>query len=71
MLPGIFFLQQVGQLVEICQQVGFQGGEAWVWQWMNRQGDGGFQQWEVNWMRVWRRVAVIYLEVQGNLGSPV
>ena len=31
MLPGIFFLYQVGQLRRICQEVGFRGGEEWQW----------------------------------------
>jgi superfamily II DNA helicase RecQ len=63
-LPAIFFLQQVGQLYQICQEVGFSGGEEWQWQWMNRQGESGFGQVEINWMRVWRRVGQIYIEVK-------
>jgi hypothetical protein len=32
MLPGIFFLHQVGQLQEIYSEVGFRGGQEWQWQ---------------------------------------
>jgi superfamily II DNA helicase RecQ len=63
MLPGLFFLQQVGQLYPICQEVGFGGEEKWQWQWMNAQGERALGQWEINWMRVWQRVAEIYLEI--------
>jgi hypothetical protein len=66
MLPGLFFLHQVGRLHEICQEVGFQGGEEWQWQWMNSQGEEGFGRYEINWMRVWRRVAEIYLEIEDS-----
>jgi hypothetical protein len=66
MLPGLFFLHQVGQLHGICQEVGFQGGGEWQWQWMNRQGEEAFGQQEINWMRVWRRVAEIYLEIRDS-----
>jgi superfamily II DNA helicase RecQ len=66
MLPGIFFLYQVGQLRRICQEVGFRGGEEWQWQWMNEAGEEGFRQWEINWMRVWRRIAEIYLEIEDS-----
>jgi hypothetical protein len=61
MLPGIFFLHQVGRLREICQDAGFGGGEKWLWQWMNEQGEEALGRWEVNWMRVWRRVGEIYV----------
>src|ERR1700684_966571 len=63
-LPGLFFLHQVGQLIEICQEVGFQGGEEWQWQWLNETGEGIFGRWESNWMRVWRRVGEIYCEIK-------
>jgi len=62
MLPGLFFLAQVGQLYQICQLVGFAGEPAQLWQWMNRLGDGAFGQQELNWMRVWRKVGQIYME---------
>ena len=39
MLPGLFFLAQVGQLYQICQLVGFAGEPEQLWQWMNRLGD--------------------------------
>jgi len=32
MLSGLFFLHQVGQLLPICHEVGFKGGEEWQWQ---------------------------------------
>jgi hypothetical protein len=63
MLPGLFFLYQVGQLMGICQEVGFRGGEEWQWQWLNEPGEGAFGQWEINWMRVWRRVGEIYCKI--------
>jgi hypothetical protein len=68
MLPGLFFLQQVGQLHQICQEVGFGGGEErqWQWQWMNAHGEGVFGQREINWMRVWRRVGAIYIKVENS-----
>jgi superfamily II DNA helicase RecQ len=68
MLPGLFFLHQVGQLYGTCQEVGFKGGEEWQWQWLNAKAEGilGQSQWEINWMRVWRRVSEIYLEVKIN-----
>jgi superfamily II DNA helicase RecQ len=66
MLPGLFFLHQVGRLHEICQEVGFQGGEEWQWQWMNSQGEEAFGRQEINWMRVWRRVGEIYLEIEDS-----
>jgi hypothetical protein len=66
MLPGLFFLQQVGQLHGICQEVGFGGGEEWQWRWMNGQGEEGFGRREMNWMRVWRRVAEIYIEIEDS-----
>jgi hypothetical protein len=66
MLPGLFFLHQVGRLHEICQEVGFQRGEEWQWQWMNSQGEEGFGRYEINWMRVWRRVGEIYLEIEDS-----
>ena len=66
MLPGLFFLHQVGQLLQICQDVGFQGGEEWQWQWLNEPGEGAFRQREINWMRVWRQVTEIFLEVKDN-----
>jgi hypothetical protein len=64
MLPGLFFLHQVGQLLRICQEVGFRGGEEWQWQWLNEPGEGAFGRWESNWMRVWRRVGEIYCEIK-------
>lgn len=64
MLPGIFFLHQVGQLLPICREVGFGGGEEWQWQWMNGHGEEAFGRVEINWMRVWRRVAAIYIEAE-------
>ena len=67
MLPGIFFLQQVGQLLGICQEVGFSGREEWQWQWMNEEGEGRFGRREMNWMRVWRRVGEIFLELGDRL----
>lgn len=67
-LPGLFFLHKVGQLLEICQEVGFQGEEGrqrqWQWQWLNQEGEGLFGRREVNWMRVWRRVGEIYCEIE-------
>lgn len=69
MLPGLFFLHQVGQLLAICQEVGFRGEEEWQWQWMNRQGEGAFGQQEINWMRVWRRVGEIYVEIIDSVSS--
>jgi len=33
---------------------------------MNRQGEEAFGQQEINWMRVWRRVAEIYLEIRDS-----
>jgi hypothetical protein len=65
MLPGLFFLHQVGQLLPVCREVGFGGGEEWQWQWMNKQGEEAFGWREINWMRVWRRVGEIFLEVKG------
>ena len=65
MLPGLFFLHQVGQLLPICREVGF-GGEEWQWQWMNQEGEERFGRREINWMRVWRRVGEIYCEVKEN-----
>ena len=62
MLPGLFFLQQVGQLLAVCREVGFRGGAERQWQWMNGQGEEAFGRQEINWMRVWRRVAEKYLE---------
>lgn len=57
MLPALFFLHQVGYLLTLCQELGFQGGEAdQQWQWLNREGERMFGQREVNWIRVWRRV---------------
>ena len=67
-LPSIFFLHQVGQLLGICQEVGFRGGEEWQWQWLNKTGERAFGRWESNWMRVWRRVGEIYCEIQGQEG---
>ena len=64
LLPGLFFLHQVGQLRTYCREVGFRGEEEWQWQWMNQVGEGRFGQQEINWMRVWRRVGEIYLEIQ-------
>ena len=64
MLPGLFFLYQVGQLLGICQEAGFCGGEEWQWQWLNGEGEGVLGRRELNWMRVWRRVAAIYLEIE-------
>ena len=61
MLPGMFFLSQVGQLLPICYEVGFGGEETRLWQWLNLNGEGEFGAREVNWMRVWRRVGEIYL----------
>lgn len=66
MLPGLFFLQQVGELYKVCQEVGFRGKEEQQWQWLNLEGEGGFGKWELNWMRVWRRVGAIYIEVYEN-----
>jgi superfamily II DNA helicase RecQ len=67
MLPGLFFLKQVGQLHGICQEVGFRGvEEEWQWRWMNTEGEGAFGRREINWIRVWRRVAEIYLEIEDN-----
>jgi hypothetical protein len=65
MLPGLFFLHQVRQLLPICREVGF-GGEEWQWQWMNQEGEERFGRREINWMRVWRRVREIYCEVKEN-----
>jgi len=67
LLPGIFFLSQTRRLLEICQEVGFGGSQARQWQWMNQQGEEGFGRWEINWMRVWRRVGTIYLEIKGQV----
>jgi superfamily II DNA helicase RecQ len=66
MLPGLFFLHQVGQLLGICQEVGFQGGSEWQWQWMNEQGEQAFGRREINWMRVWRRIGAIYCEIKSK-----
>ena len=66
MLLGLFFLHQVGQLLRICQEVGFQGEEEWQWQWLNQPGEGAFGRWESNWMRVWRRVGEIYCDIQSQ-----
>ena len=44
MLLGLFFLYQVRQLMGICQEVGFCGGEEWQWQWLNEPGEGAFGQ---------------------------
>jgi superfamily II DNA helicase RecQ len=66
MLPGLFFLQQVRELDKVCQEAGFRGEGEGRWQWLNSVGEGAFGQWEINWMRVWRRVGVIYIEVQDN-----
>jgi hypothetical protein len=33
---------------------------------MNEAGEEGFKQWEINWMRVWRRIAEIYLEIKDS-----
>jgi hypothetical protein len=33
---------------------------------MNSVGEGVFGKWEVNWMRVWRQVGKIYIEVQDS-----
>jgi len=66
MLPGLFFLHQVGQLLPICQAVGFGGGSEWQWQWMNEHGEEAFGQQEINWMRVWREVGEIWLELQNS-----
>ena len=63
LLPGIFFLQQVGQLLGICQEVGFRGGEEWQWRWLNQEGEGILGQREINWIRVWRRVAEVWLQI--------
>ena len=60
MLPGLFFLQQVGYLITICREVGFRGEEEWQWQWLCKEGDGLFGRREVNWMRVWRRVQITW-----------
>jgi hypothetical protein len=66
MLPGLFFLQQVRELDKVCQEAGFRGEGEGRWQWLNSVGEGVFRQWEINWIRVWRRVGVIYIEVQDN-----
>lgn len=67
MLPGLFFLQQAGQLQEICVEAGFGGEEEWQWKWLSQQGEGSFGQLEVNWMRVWRRVGQIYSKLPKEL----
>jgi hypothetical protein len=64
MLPGLFFLHQVGQLQEICLEVGFGGEAEWQWRWMNKAGEGAFGQLEINWMRVWRQVGKIYVDIE-------
>lgn len=69
MLPGLFFLQQVGQLDRICRAVGFGGGAEWQWQWMNGHGEEGLGGREINWMRVWRRVAKNYIEMEDSKRS--
>jgi superfamily II DNA helicase RecQ len=64
LLPGLWFLYQVGKLWSYCQAAGFQGGidkEQRLWQWMNETGDVGFGQVELNWLRVWRRIAEFFL----------
>ncbi len=64
LLPGLFFLYQVGQLLNICQEVGFQGiGSDWSWKWMNLKGEEVLGQRELNWVRVWRQVGEIYLDI--------
>jgi len=63
MLPGIFFMEQVRQLQEICIEVGFQGEWKWQWQWMNKQGEGRIRRYESNWMLVWRRIGEVYLDL--------
>ena len=62
MLPGLFFLQQVGQLYPICQELGFGAEEDWQWQWLNQVSEQEPGRREVNWVRVWRRVGQIYFE---------
>ena len=64
LLPGLFILQQVNYLYEICQKVGFSGPEEWQWQWLNQAGKGLFGRRELNWVRVWRRVGELYCEVK-------
>ena len=33
---------------------------------MNTEGEEAFRQREINWMRVWRQVTEIFLEVKDN-----
>jgi hypothetical protein len=66
MLPGIFFLHQIGRLHGICQEVGFGGGEEWQWRWMNEAGEEAFGQRESNWIRVWRWVGEQYIKVKDS-----
>jgi hypothetical protein len=48
MLPGLFFVHQVGQLQEVCQEVGFGGEAEWQWQWMNGLREEAFGQLKIN-----------------------
>jgi hypothetical protein len=71
MLPGIFILYQEQHLQVIVEAAGFQGDYAVdIWEWLKEVGEGFGQDWESNWMKIWRMACEIYARMIEEDGSP-
>lgn len=72
MLPGIYILYQKRFLVNAVEGVGFQGDyQKDLWEWMQGDAEGFGAVVETNWIKTWREVCVIFLQMRKEVrGHP-
>jgi hypothetical protein len=67
--PVVWFLWRAGTdyFGGLCRDLGFPGGvDEWQWEWMNQESEGSLGWWELNWLRVFRRIEEVYTDFEAR-----